>query len=351
MDSLCDNSPETASRTAESQWSRAFWCLVYGGGVVATLLVYGVLQERLMTVPFDGELFAASIFLVFCNRCADVAFAGSAMAVLGESFESKAPLWNYLVISLSNVAATVCQYECLKHVSFPVQMLVKSCKIMPVMLWGIAISDKKYSLADWLVAGAITLGVAEFCSTGPTVSPNDSPNSTYGMLLLLMFLACDSLTCVWQEKIFKEHETSKYSQMFYASCFSAITSLVTVVGSGQMSYCLRFAQAHVHFVYGVAILGAAAATSQFFIYSQLKEFGAIVFAATMNVREVASLLLSYNTYHHALTGGQGCGLAIIFGGSLSYMTLGSLAKPNVKDADEKAPLLENPRDPNQKATV
>ena len=35
--------------------------------------------------------------------------------------------------------------------------------------------------------------------------------------------------------------------------------------------------------------------SRFFIYSQIKEFGALVFAATMNVRQVVSILVSYVT--------------------------------------------------------
>jgi len=38
--------------------------------VTVSLLVYGVLQERIMTVGFGPaqELFSASIFLVLCNR-------------------------------------------------------------------------------------------------------------------------------------------------------------------------------------------------------------------------------------------------------------------------------------------
>merc|ERR1740117_612550 len=259
----------------------------------------------------------------------NVAYAGSMIAVKKESFENQAPLWKYMVISFSNVAATTCQYECLKYVSFPVQMLGKSFKMMPVMLWGIALFGKKHSLTDWLVAGAVTLGVTEFCMTGPTASPNDKGNSIYGLLLLVMFLACDGLTSSFQEKLFKEHNTSKYNQMFYINGCSAITSLVTILAMGNMSYCLKFAWAHGDFVYNVAILSAAAAASQFFIYSQVKEYGALVFAATMNVRQVASILLSYKTYHHVLTLPQGGGLSIIFAALFykSYAAMQSPAKP------------------------
>jgi len=345
MDSLSNSWPEAGTR--------AFWCILYGGGIIATLLVYGVLQEKLMTVPFGGELFVVSAFLVLCNRCANIAYAGSMIAVLGEGLENKAPIWKYMIISLSNVAATTCQYEALKYVSFPVQMLGKSFKMLPVMLWGMAISGKRHSLTDWLVAGAVTMGVTEFCMTGPTASPNDKGNSIYGMLLLVMFLACDGLTSTFQEKLFKEHNTSKYNQMFYINGGSAITSLVTVLAMGKMSYCLEFALAHGDFVYSVAILSGAAASSQFFIYSQVKEYGALAFAATMNVRQVVSILLSYRAYHHVLTLAQGGGLIIIFTALFykSYAAMQTPAKPKGKDMGENEPLLENRQGSDQKATV
>merc|ERR1719262_647052 len=114
--------------------------------------LYGVIQERVMSVPYGNDLFKVSIFLVLCNRCFAILFASSMVAVNQESLINKAPLWKYFAISLSNVAATTCQYEALKWVSFPVQMLGKSFKMMPVMLWGIAISQKNYSLSDWLIA-------------------------------------------------------------------------------------------------------------------------------------------------------------------------------------------------------
>lgn len=57
-----------------------------------------------------------------------------------------APWYTYLLVSCSNVIATTCQYEALKYVSFPVQTLGKCAKMMPVMIWGIFILRKRYSL-------------------------------------------------------------------------------------------------------------------------------------------------------------------------------------------------------------
>merc|ERR1740115_180022 len=165
-------------------------------------------------------------------------------------------------------------------------------------------------MMDWAVALCVTFGVTEFLMTGPMSSPNDSQNSVKGLLLLLLFLACDGLTSTFQEKLFKEHNTSKFNQMFYVNGCSAITSLVTLLCMGSFFDCIAFSMRHADFLGNVAILSAAAAGSQYFIYSQVKEFGALVFAATMNVRQIASILMSYQTYQHSLTWLQGAGLLL-----------------------------------------
>jgi adenosine 3'-phospho 5'-phosphosulfate transporter B2 len=328
-----------ASSTNAARWNSAFWCTIYGVGIIGTLVIYGLLQERIMTVPFGGELFAVSAFLVLCNRVCNVMYAGSMIAVNGEEFQNKAPIWKYLIVSLSNVAATVCQYECLKYVSFPVQMLGKSFKMMPVMVWGIIISGKRHSLVDWLVAGCVTFGVTEFLMTGPMSSPNDNENSVRGLLLLAMFLACDGLTSTFQEKLFKEHNTSKFNQMFYINGCSCVVSLMSVLSMGKMPYCLSFSAAHSDFVAYAMLLSTAAAASQYFIYSQVKEFGALVFAATMNVRQVASILISYATYGHSITFMQASGLGLVFM-ALFYKSYAGIMEPKKPEKAEKLPLLK-----------
>merc|ERR1719440_1402027 len=148
----------------------AAWCCFYGAGIIGMLVCYGILQERIMSQPYGhgkhAVLFTDSVFLVFMNRAVAVAFAIGMALFKGESLINGAPLWNYLAISFSNVYASTCQYEALKYVSFPVQMLGKSFKMMPVMVWGMAISGKSYKIVDWLVALAVTGGVTEFLMTG-----------------------------------------------------------------------------------------------------------------------------------------------------------------------------------------
>mmetsp|Transcript_73193 Transcript_73193/g.190644 ORF Transcript_73193/g.190644 Transcript_73193/m.190644 type:complete len:356 (-) Transcript_73193:46-1113(-) len=289
------------------------WCVFYGAGIIGTLVLYGVLQERIMTIPYgDDGMFKYSVFLVFMNRVFAVVFSLCMVRLNNEEMRNSAPWWKYLIISFSNVYASTCQYEALKYVSFAVQMLCKSFKMLPVMLWGIAISGKRYEWKDWLVAAAVTVGVTEFLMTGPTAAPTDRASSPVGFCWLMAFLALDGLTSTMQEKLFKEHKTTKYNQMLYVNGLSSVVSLATLTTTGQLVPAFGYWLAQPRFLADSLMLSASAVSSQWFIYSQVKEFGALVFAATMNVRQVVSILVSYMKYHHPITVLQVFGLLAVF---------------------------------------
>mmetsp|Transcript_48526 Transcript_48526/g.89971 ORF Transcript_48526/g.89971 Transcript_48526/m.89971 type:complete len:328 (+) Transcript_48526:72-1055(+) len=314
----------------------AFWCGFYACGVIGTLLVYGLLQERIIQHPYDGEFFTISTFLVFANRICNLLFATVMTIKNRETLQNQAPIWKYMVISFSNVGATSCQYEALKYVSFPVQMLGKSFKMMPVMLWGIVISGKRYDITDWLVATAVTGGVTSFLLTGDIDSPQGT-NSVKGLLLLCLFLALDGLTSTTQEKLFKEHRTSKYNQILYVNLCSAVTSFVALILPGNLMPALAFCAEHPAFIRDASILSASATSSQWFIYSQVKEFGALVFAATMNVRQVVSIIVSYIRYDHAITAMQTLSLMMVFSALFfkSYAAFRSSKGPGAEEHKEK----------------
>eukprot|EP00959_Pyramimonas_sp_CCMP1952_P102605 2146252-Pyramimonas_sp.AAC.1 len=94
-------------------------CAVYGLGIIGMLGVYGVIQERIMSEPYNNEMFTVSVFLVLCNRLVGIVYACGMVLYYGEDCANKAPLWKYIAVSFSNVCATWCQYEALRHVSFP----------------------------------------------------------------------------------------------------------------------------------------------------------------------------------------------------------------------------------------
>merc|ERR1719230_153296 len=203
-----------------------------------------------------------------------------------------------------------------------------------------AVSGKRYGAEDWIIAMAITGGVTEFLMTGP-ISGGDEGSSTYGLMLLCGFLALDGFTSTFQEKLFKDHVTSKYNQMLYINLGSCCISSFTLCASGRMGSALAFAIGHPGFAQDAMTLSAAAVTGQWFIYSQVKDFGALVFAATMNVRQVVSILISYAKYGHSITSLQILGLLCVFTALFYKSGVGLLSD---EKRGEKKALLEQTAD-------
>ncbi|KAK2106164.1 hypothetical protein P7K49_015678 [Saguinus oedipus] len=107
------------------------------------------LQERVMTHSYGatatslGERFMDSHFLVLMNRMLALIVAGLS-CVLSKQPRHGAPMYRYPFASLSNVLSSWCQYEALKFISFPTQVLAKASKVIPVMLMGKIVSRRSY---------------------------------------------------------------------------------------------------------------------------------------------------------------------------------------------------------------
>jgi len=261
----------------------------------------------------------------------------------GESLKSTPPLWKYAAVSISNVAATTCQYEALKFVSFPVQMLGKSSKMVPVMGWGMAMSGKSYGWKDWMIAIAVTGGCTLFLVAGDIGSAKHRDAgasqaaiySMIGLCLILGYLLCDGFTSTFQEKLFKEHHVTTYNQMLYVNLFSVLVSCGALLSFGGLPQSLAFAERHPGFIADAAILAMSATFGQVFIYSTIFWFGALVFAATMNARQLISILISVQYHAHPVTMLQWCGMFLCFGGLFTKTYLGHLAFQEKKLKEEK----------------
>eukprot|EP00933_Yihiella_yeosuensis_P030899 TRINITY_DN2444_c0_g2_i7.p1 TRINITY_DN2444_c0_g2~~TRINITY_DN2444_c0_g2_i7.p1 ORF type:complete len:366 (+),score=43.52 TRINITY_DN2444_c0_g2_i7:89-1186(+) len=334
--------PLHLSIVQDADMKRTAECAAYSAGIILSLAIYGVLQERLMSVPYEGEYFQVAVFLVFCNRLLAVTFAVVMVLVKGEPMSNQASLWKYVAISFSNVGASACQYNALRYVSFPVQMLGKSFKMMPVMVWGIAISGKQYGVRDWIIALVITLGVCEFLVAGDihSLRNDDRDNTSFGLGLLGMFLFLDGFTSTFQEKLFREEKTTNYNQMLYVNLGSLVISFVSIFFSGSWTYCVNFCSAHPLFVVHAMGISTSVVVAQWFIYKMVQEFGALVFALTMNVRQIVSILLSYATYGHVITPLQSMGLIMVFA-ALFYKNGVSMSKASTGGNAPTLPLTKS----------
>ncbi|KAL3139172.1 hypothetical protein ABBQ32_005951 [Trebouxia sp. C0010 RCD-2024] len=174
-----------------------------GVGIMAFLVVYSIIQERIMTVSFgrNGERFTWSVFLVLCNRIMTTTLAAGILSAQRQPLAPAAPIRSYAAVSFSNVIATSCQYEALKYVSFPVQTLGKCAKMIPVMIWGSLISRKVYSAKDYTAALLVTAGCTGFLFSRGAASGSSKATSLPGGVLMLTYLTFDGFTSTFQVNV------------------------------------------------------------------------------------------------------------------------------------------------------
>ena len=144
--------------------------LFCAAGLQLSYLTWGVLQERIVTQTYEEHLpdgsvklvkFTNSQFLVFVNRSLALVVA-SVCILFTRQPRHTAPLYKYSYSSFSNILSGWCQYEALKYVSFPTQVLCKASKIIPVMIMGKIVSNKSYPYHEYVVAVLLSAGVSLF---------------------------------------------------------------------------------------------------------------------------------------------------------------------------------------------
>jgi adenosine 3'-phospho 5'-phosphosulfate transporter B2 len=315
--SVDDGKPEIKPATPETlPYNVRLGLSVFG--IMGFFLLYGVLQERIMTTPYgeDAEgnpvYFEETTFLVLSNRVFAAFVACVVLIYKGQSLKNAAPLHKYLGVSASNFSATWCQYEALKYVNFPTQTLGKCGKMFPVMIVGTFISGKKYSFKDYGIALSITLGCVLFLLTGD-ISSKDTSNTPIGLLLMALYMFFDGFTSTAQEKMFKGYTMSTYDQMIYVNLFSALISVVILIGKGTLMSSIQFSLMYPSLLSDSIWLSVCSTFGQMLIYYTIKEFGALFFSTVMVTRQVFSILLSCIIYFHPLSNGQWFGFLLVFG--------------------------------------
>ncbi|KAL6195667.1 hypothetical protein ACLB2K_031285 [Fragaria x ananassa] len=312
-------------------------------GIMTTLVTYGVLQEKIMRVPYgeDHAFFKYSLFLVFCNRITTSAVSAGALISSKKDLNPVAPIYKYGLVSVTNILTTTCQYEALKYVSFPVQTLAKCAKMIPVMIWGTIIMQKKYKGRDYLLAFLVTVGCSIFIlyPAGSDLGPNDAfgrarENTIWGVSLMIGYLGFDGFTSTFQDKLFKGYDMEIHNQIFYTTFCSCVLSLTGLILQAQLVPAIQFVASHNDCFFDIALLSTVATASQFFISYTIRTFGALTFATIMTTRQLVSIMLSCVWFHHPLSLEQCIGAVIVFG-SLYAKTFMRNATPKLSPSDKE----------------
>lgn len=150
--------------------------------------------------------------------------------------------WLYPVCALTYLGAMLASNEALQHVSYPTQVLGKSIKPVPVMIFGVLMAQKRYHKAKYLAVLMIVFGIVLFMYKDKQSKHQDDPLPNhpfaligFGELLLIVSLAMDGLTGAIQDKINgSHHRINPHTMMYFMNIWSCFYLFFTIILTGEI---------------------------------------------------------------------------------------------------------------------
>ena len=207
------------------------WLLVCVLGTMSTLTAYGIVMEyvtsggrKLHELSF--VFITTSIYSLIALICRDI--FGEAPCEISK--------YKLLGLSVTSIASTYTSVRSLRYVIYPVQILFKSCKPVPVMIFGIVLG-KKYPIKKYVNVVIITCGVILFMSGGKSSSKAEGGvNGTlFGALLLSISLCFDGATGAYEEKLMGSDHVGPFELMYNIQLGKAVIAFICLVASNGLN--------------------------------------------------------------------------------------------------------------------
>ena len=321
--------PDGKSFNVFGMMSRELELIVCCVGVFVSFSLFAVMQEDVYEAQGEngGERFSMTFFALVFERAVNALCALLAIFVFGGS-GYKLPLKEIFHSGSSQMLAMAASNEALRYVSYPTQVLGKSCKMVPVMLGGLVLGGRKCSRFQYLSVAFVTFGVFLFnygkASSSSGKSASVTENSTYGLSLIFLSLVFDAITGGLQDKVKtstkvlnpshrKTAKPSAHESMLYTNLSGAIVALVFAILTGQITSGFAFCAKYPKVLKAIVSYSLASAVGQNFIYHTITSFDVLVLTTVTTTRKIFSTVYSvFRNPNQTLTNIQWTGCFIVF---------------------------------------
>ena len=212
-------------------------------------------------------------------------------AISGYCCVCRAPLKNYFAISFFMVLTMGLSNTSLQYLNYPTQLLFKSCKIIPVMIGGIMLLRKRYTLFEYLSAILLSLGLIEL-TFGNAYSDGLSFN-LLGTGIICCALFADAFIGNFQEGTLTQYNVSSREMALYSHMMGSGQLLLVLILVGQLVPAFVFCWNNpIAYVYILLFSGCGYVGANF-VLVMIKLFGAFITTTVTSCRKFITLVLSF----------------------------------------------------------
>ncbi|KAL7546512.1 hypothetical protein ACHAWF_009851 [Thalassiosira exigua] len=339
--SSSDDAPPPTPDLPANPRTQALQLLFGAGGIYASFLYYGSLQEDVFRYESDdGAKFTMAWYLQVLESGANVAFGTVALVIMGltgsghheaAGVEDGARRWwggtpnlpkkPFVSSGFSQVCSKGFTSLALANgLSFPVATLAKSGKMAPVMLGSLILGGAKYSVREYLQVLAIIAGTAILSMSKKKSQTSDS--SALGVVFILLSLIMDGVTGGVQKRLLADMKRVKvtpqpYDLMTFTNLFMMIFAIIISLVLGEFSKGVSYC-AHNPKVFSLIWkFSMCSAIGQSFIFYTVARFDPLVCSTVTTTRKIFSVLLSIIFKGHTVPAQGWMGLVLAIGGIVS----------------------------------
>mmetsp|Transcript_3763 Transcript_3763/g.9480 ORF Transcript_3763/g.9480 Transcript_3763/m.9480 type:complete len:435 (+) Transcript_3763:147-1451(+) len=305
--------------------------LICVSGIYFCYLYYGVLQEDLLTSTYgsDAKSFKEVCSVLFLQAvqctigavfarlaCLTTPQPATGWQTLTEWKGLKQTLWPlYMQVGFCYILAMFFSNSALFFINYPTQVIVKSCKMIPVMAVSVLWRKKKYPLAAYLRVLMVTMGIISFTFFKKSSKAKaEAPTQVVGLVLAFASLLMDGFVGPAQEEIFSRFKSSTHQMMYYTNMWAMLLLIVALLVTGDGKRALEFVFQHPAVLSKIMQFGLMSATGQFFIFFLVRSFSALTLVTVTTTRKFFTVLASIFWFKHALTTGQWASVGLVFVG-------------------------------------
>ncbi|CAH1175940.1 unnamed protein product [Phaedon cochleariae] len=298
--------------------------LLYAGGIFLSYFYFGIVQEKITrgkypyeevqedgTISTKYEKYTYTLTLVFVQCVINFLVAKIALTIWPQPEDTTHKLY-YASMSVTYLLAMVCSNMALQWVPYPTQVVGKSAKPIPVMILGVLLGKKTYTLKKYVFIFMIVVGIVLFMLKDQGKAQKEESSIGVGELLLVLSLLMDGLTGAIQDRIRAESKPTGLQMMQIANAWCTFFLGVTILLSGEYGKFYEFATKYPYVVNNLLMLGVTSAVGQLFLYSMVSEFGPLVVSVVTTTRKFFTVLGSVILFGNALSGRQWTGAIVVF---------------------------------------
>ncbi|KAK8792775.1 hypothetical protein WA158_004939 [Blastocystis sp. Blastoise] len=230
---------------------------------------------------------------------------------------TSARLVDYMPYGISYIIAMMASNNSLKHINYPTQVLAKSCKMVPVLLFGVLFGKRSYPLSKYLCVGLITLGLIIFNIFSKNKKIRAASNSTYGLCLLGLSLCCDGISALQQDVVVTRYRPSTFDLQVNVNVWGVLIASIAAITTKEFLPGFQFIIQNPTIIYYILEFAICSSIGQLFIFLTVRNFQPIVLATITTTRKFFTILLSVIIMGNPLQVEQWVGILLVFIGLAS----------------------------------